>query len=61
MAEWVQLLASGVLLLAFWEGAREWRSHRGNAEEVEEMAPRDGSAIVGGQQSGQFVHGNTPA
>ncbi|UXI65871.1 helix-turn-helix domain-containing protein [Tahibacter amnicola] len=25
IAEWIQLLGSGVLLLAFWEGAREWR------------------------------------
>ncbi len=26
MANWVQLLSSGVLLLGFWEGARGWRS-----------------------------------
>ncbi|MBL8298099.1 MAG: AraC family transcriptional regulator [Rhodanobacteraceae bacterium] len=26
IAQWVQLLGSGVLLLTFWEGLREWRS-----------------------------------
>lgn len=32
IAEWVQLIGSGVLLLAFWEGAREWRADLPAAE-----------------------------